>query len=346
MTGFVPGLPHIVDRENLYEDVLDMHREGGVVGEYPLSVKYKGENAVDDGGVQRDVFSAFWVEAYIHLFEGAKTLIPMVQPGIDISTFSIIGRIISHGYLASGFLPIRIALPSLISMILGPSITIPSSIIIESFIEYVSEVERVTLKSALASSVPFSSSMAEDLVNILSRFGCRQRPTHLNLSKVIEDVARYEFCVKPAAALALIHTGIPQNHKLFWEKKSASDVHALFYRMSVTPSKVLSFLEFSFATNENESRVSSYLTTMIGNMTVSELSLFLRFVTGASVCIVPKIRVEFNGLSGFGRRPIAHTCDSVLELPTSYINYDDFYGEFKVILDTTNDSFSWRMDAV
>ena len=131
------------------------------------------------------MFSAFWVEAYIHLFEGAKTLIPMVHPGIDISTFSIIGRIISHGYLASGFLPIRIALPSLISMILGPSITIPSSIIIESFIEYVSEVERVTLKSALASSVPFSS-MAEDLVNILSRFGCRQRPTHLNLSKVMK----------------------------------------------------------------------------------------------------------------------------------------------------------------
>ena len=46
------------------------------------------KNAVDDGGVQRDMFSAFWVDAYMHLFEGAKTLIPMVQPGIDIATFS------------------------------------------------------------------------------------------------------------------------------------------------------------------------------------------------------------------------------------------------------------------
>ena len=62
--------------------------------------------------------------------------------------------------------------------------------------------------------------------------------------------------------------------------------------MTVTPSKVLSLLEFISAKNENESRVATYLTTMIGNMNVGELSLFLRFVTGASVCIVPKIKIE------------------------------------------------------
>ena len=195
-TGFVPGLERIINHENLYNDVLSMYQEDGVVCEYPLFIKYNGENAVDDGGVQRDMFSAFWVDVYIHLFEGAKTLIPMVQPGIDIAIFSTLGRIISHGYLACGFLPARIALPSLISMLLGPSVTIPSSILIESFSEYVSEVERHKLKTALTSSLAFGSSMVEDLVAILSRFGCRQIPNHLNLPKLIEDVARYEFCVK------------------------------------------------------------------------------------------------------------------------------------------------------
>lgn len=244
-TGFVPGLERIINHENLYNDVLSMHQEDGVVCEYPLFIKYmyNGENAVDDGGVQRDMFSAFWVDVYIHLFEGSKTLIPMVQPGIDIAIFSTLGRIISHGYLACGFLPARIALPSLISMLLGPSVTIPSSILIESFSEYVSEVERHKLKTALTSSLAFGSSMVEDLVAILSRFGCRQIPNHLNLPKLIEDVARYEFCVKPAAALALIHAGIPGNHGLFWQKKSASDVHKLFYGMTVTPTKVLSLVE-------------------------------------------------------------------------------------------------------
>ena len=167
-TGLVPGLERIINRENLYNDVLSMYQEDGVVCKYPLFIKYKGENAVDDRGVQRDMFSAFWVDAYMHLFEGAKTLIPMVQPGIDIAIFFMLRRIIVHEYLACGFLPVRIALPSLISMLLGPSVTIPSSIVIS---EYVSEVERHKLKTALTSSLAFGSSMVEDLVAILSRFG-------------------------------------------------------------------------------------------------------------------------------------------------------------------------------
>jgi hypothetical protein len=85
---------------------------------------------------------------------------------------------------------------------------------------------------------------------------------------------------------------------------------------------------------------------MIGNMQVAQLSHLLRFVTGASACIVPKISVEFNGLEGFARRPIAHTCDSILELPILYVNYDDFVSEFMLILNSANESFAWRMDAI
>ena len=344
--GCVSGPKRTIDRANLYEDVLDVYREGDIVQEYPLFIKYEGEKAVDEGGVQRDMLSAFWAEAYTRLFEGAKTLTPMIHPGLDMTVFPILGRILSHGYLACGMLPVCIALPSLIGMVLGPSVAIPSKIIIESFADYVSDVERRSLKDALECNEPFTYTVRAELVNILSRFGCRQVPTHSNLRGLVEQVARYEFCAKPAAALALIHSGIPINHKPFWEQKSATDVQHLFYRMSVTPTKVLSMLEFSEATNELEERVCNYLTTMVGNMQVNELSLFLRFITGASVCIVPKVRVEFNALSGFGRRPIAHTCDCVLELPTSYTNYEDFYGEFKAIFDITKENFSWRMDAL
>ena len=52
---------HVVDRENWYEDVIDMYREGDIVEYYPLVVKYKGKKAIDDGGVQRDIFPHFGV---------------------------------------------------------------------------------------------------------------------------------------------------------------------------------------------------------------------------------------------------------------------------------------------
>ena len=208
-------LRHVIDRTNVYEDVVDMYREGEVVGEYPLYIKFQGEQAVDKGGVQRDMLSAFWAKVYTRFFEGAKTLTPMIHPGLDMAVYPILGRVISHGYLACGILPVCISLPSLISMVLGPTVPIPSDIIIQSFTDYVSDVEHCTLKAALDSKEPFSFAVRADLIYILSRFGCRQVPTRSNLCALFEQVARYEFCAKPAAALALIHSGIPLNHKAF-----------------------------------------------------------------------------------------------------------------------------------
>ena len=79
-------------------------------------------------------------------FSKGRKLIPMIHPGLDIAIFPVIGWIISHGYLACGILPVCISSPSLITMILGPSVPIPADIIVDSFTDYVSEVERKTMR--------------------------------------------------------------------------------------------------------------------------------------------------------------------------------------------------------
>ena len=57
--------------------------------------------ADDQGGVTRDMFSGFWKEAYITLFDGVTLLIPLVHPQTDLQAFSTLGKIMSHGYLVS-----------------------------------------------------------------------------------------------------------------------------------------------------------------------------------------------------------------------------------------------------
>lgn len=81
----------------------------------------------------------------------------------------------------------------------------------------------------------------------------------------------------------------------------------------------------------------------ITNMTEEEIRCFLRFVTGSAVLTSKKIIVTFNSLSGIQRRPIAHTCDCVLELPTSYSSYPEFEHEFAVLMP---DEMSWTMDSI
>ena len=82
----------------------------------------------------------------------------------------------------------------------------------------------------------------------------------------------------------------------------------------------------------------NYLLQYVGNMKQGKLSNFLRFVTGSSAIIVDSIEVGFNGTSGFGRAPKSHTCTSVLELPTTYATYLDFWQEFDAIVSDEN---SW-----
>ena len=38
----------------MYDDVLDLYQEGSIVGECPIFIEFKGELAIDEGGVQRD----------------------------------------------------------------------------------------------------------------------------------------------------------------------------------------------------------------------------------------------------------------------------------------------------
>ena len=57
--------PHTINRITLFEDLLKLYdTDSDIVKEYPLQMDYFGENAVDLGGVSRDVMSAFWELAY------------------------------------------------------------------------------------------------------------------------------------------------------------------------------------------------------------------------------------------------------------------------------------------
>ena len=88
-----------------------------------------------------------------------------------------------------------------------------------------------------------------------------------------------------------------------------------------------------------------YLRTLVGRLSTEDLRHLMRFITGSSVCSEKNITIQFNGLTGLARRPIAHTCDSTLELPTAYCNYSDFY-EMCCILAQTEDEVAWKMDAL
>ena len=53
-----PGIVHSVHRSHIYDDIIELYTEkcGVLLNEYPFYVQFHDENAVDTGGVTRDMF--------------------------------------------------------------------------------------------------------------------------------------------------------------------------------------------------------------------------------------------------------------------------------------------------
>ena len=328
----------------VYEDVLSLFMNIDVTKEHPLRINFEGEEAVDYGGVCRDMFAAFWEKAYEHLFDGSTLLTPAMHAGVNFSTFPILGRIISHGYIGCGYLPVRIAFPCLSTM-LDTKDDVSNFMLLEAFASCISPVEASFLKSCFTvSSSVFSCGMQEQLIALLSRFGCREVPTPRSLRQQAIQMAKFEFTVKPMAAVIRIKEGIPPWHHPFWNNLTTKDFHFTYKALTASPSKVLQMLEEPILMTPSQERVHSYLVQYVGQMKPGEAEQFLRFVTGSTVCISNNIHISFNALSGLARRPLSHTCDCSLELSSEYRSYLDFSSEFTNVL--SDKEYSWVMDAV
>ena len=342
-----PGSTHIVNRKTLYDDVLQLYRINSttILHEYPLKVAFNQERAIDCGGVSREMYSAFWEEAYRNLFDGSSLLIPITHKKSAMSVFSTLGCVLSHGYLVCGYIPSRIAFPSLACILLGMQVEVPDKILMNAFADSISPIEAGFIKGCLTiTSSVFSSSCQDRLVSILSRFGTRELSSPDKLKEQIIEAAYREFMMKPMAAINSINSGIPHIHCGFWEDLSVDDLYSLYCSKTASPSKVIDMIVEPLTSNPAQERVFGYLIQYVGAMKASEVQHFLRLVTGSSVCTSKDIFIEFNTLSGLGRRPISHTCTNYLELSTNYDTYLDFETEFNSILSDTE--YAWIMDGV
>ncbi len=331
-----------IHRSNMYEDVLLLFQNEEVMDYYPLRIAFVGEKAIDLGGVCRDMISGFWEEAYRRHFGGSSLLAPVIHAQTNMSEFVTLGKVLSHGYLLKGYLPVRVAFPSLASMILG-QIDIPDKILVSSFADSLSYVECQLLKTCLnLETNSFSANVQAKLVNLLSRFGSRQLPTPSNLRQQIIQVAKFEFVTKPVAAHTLIHTGISHSEKIFWNQLTVNELYSLYVCLTATPDRLLDFMEEPIFINPAQERVYGYLRDFIGNLSINDTRTFLRFTTGSAVLTSAPLKVIFNNVAGLARRPIAHTCDNTLEISPNYSSHNNFKDEFMAIL--SDKDYSWCMD--
>lgn len=86
--------------------------------------------------------------------------------------------------------------------------------------------------------------------------------------------------------------------------------------------------------SEAERDAFKFLKKYVRGLSENQLKILLRFCTGSDIMLAQKNSLSFVSFqSNFERRPIAHTCQPLLELPNSYSSFCELREEFENILD-------------
>ncbi|KAL7385064.1 hypothetical protein ABVT39_014563 [Epinephelus coioides] len=264
-----------------------------------LTVRFVDEIGVDASGITRDAFSAFWTA----FFESC-----------------------SDGLSEVDYFPIQMSFSFAVALVFGEGDVTPD-MLMESFLRYLTEVERETIQAALHNS----EINQEDLLDIFCRMGSHTVPSKDNLKEVLLQIAHKQLIQEPNYALEVMAKSAQKSLKA--ALPTVADLQGLYSEKTPTANKVLSLLSAE-PTSAAQNKTMQHLRLFIRSLDSERLSKFLRFVTGADVLCVNKISIQFSDDIGLQRRPVAYTCGPLLQLPCTYSNYTEFRREILSVIDS------------
>ena len=288
------------------------------------------EAAEDNGGVLRDCLTEAWNTFYELYTLGNEGKVPQVRHDLKGDACRAIGRLISIGWRQEKYLPIKLSKPFMEYCVFGD---VPcNDSIAMAFDIFLSPTDRNVLHKAVRN---FQEVEQEELLETLQMLDCKKVAREDNLRSIIDELAFKEIIMKPKYVIDV------------WQEEllgliSRAEFETAYTELQPSNKRVAARLEFPADMDTEQQAVQVYLKRYVREANVDSLERFLRFTTGSNLLTVPKITVRFTKLSGLGRRPIAHTCGCVLELPVEYSTYNDFRSDFNEILNAG----VWVMDIV
>lgn len=129
--------------------------------------------------------------------------------------------------------------------------------------------------------------------------------------------------------------------KQFPEFSSLTGLEEFYSTKMPSAKKTVKVLQ-SRPENEAKSQCLDFLKKFIRFLDAAALGTFLKCTTGSDI-LPERLDVSFTSMDGVCRRPIAHTCGPLLEIPRTYCNYSELAEEFTNLL---RERGAWRFNIV
>lgn len=314
-----------VHRTNIMDDMITYFKDPTLLS-CPLKFSFIDEIGADADGVSRDVYSAFWTEFLDRAAEGQEMRVPLLSPKWQEEEWRSIGRILVKGFQDHHYFPSRLALAFTMALVFGEHSVSPD-ILFESMLLYISPEERDLVNKALLEDL--LAEEQEELLDLFDRLGAKSIPTKENLKPMLLSIAHKLIIQHPKYALDKMSEVARKAFRHAFPNQT--NIQKMYENGKPTTRKVVKLLDASPAT-QAESQSLRYLQQYIRGLDQTGLRKFLRFTTGSDVLCVDKLEIVFTSLDGVARRPVAHTCGPVLELPWTYLSFPELRVELDSIL--------------
>lgn len=258
-----------------------------------------GETEKGEGiGLLRDIFTEFW-DGFYSKCNGHDVKIPVLRHNMGEEEWKSVGRIIVEGYALMDYFPIKLAKPLFEDALFGES----RADLIEEFLHTVSPVEQTVLRSAMDS---FKDVDFEELCDILSSHDCLKLPTSENIRGIIKEISHKEIQQEPKFVIE------------FWKpvfqtalRITSSKLDEIYDKKKATVKKLLQLMKFPSDMDFIQQTTANHLKRFVRSLDKQSLEAIIRFCTGSNI-LGADISIEFDKMSGFGRRPTARTCGCVV----------------------------------
>lgn len=286
------------------------------------------------------MYTTFWQEISDEFLIGEAERVPLVRHDLFEHEWNVVGQIVVKGFHDVGYFPTVLSVAFVIYCLFGK---VDEQTMLESFLSYLSPVEKEIIENAMASDANEKTFSSNELLELLEQFKCRSRVVKSNISSIVHEIAQQELLQKPhimASEWSKEFTSLQR----YDDFKSVESVKLLYSKSKATSTKVIGILSYE-CKDDGERDSIGFLKRYIRGLDVNQLKRFLKFVTGSDLLhTVSEIKIAFTYYvdSEFSRRPIAHTCGPLLELPSTYRSFCELRSDFSNIL-KSND---WQMDII
>jgi hypothetical protein len=137
-------------------------------------LEFIGEIGVDDNGVSRDAYSAFWYEVLEKMAEGDTERVFVPNCTFDGPEWKATGRILLKGFVEYGIFDIKWSLVFTMALVRGED-CVSDNMLLDSFLLFITDIERAAV--AAAKSGDLDDTNRDDFVDLLCRLGSHQIPT-------------------------------------------------------------------------------------------------------------------------------------------------------------------------